>query len=112
LEFVKNEKSLLTTRILVRSIRTVFFTITKQAAFDTVAVTAGQGPICAQGLVGDQKRLDLALLVLEFTIFHRFFPIAGLLFNIKVQTGRATDGLQTLKSEGKQEKQQPRNVLI
>lgn len=50
-----------------------------------------------------QQRLHTTLLVLALAVLHRLLPVAGLLLNVEVQTGRTTDGLKTLQS-GEREK--------
>lgn len=87
----------LTTRILVWSITAIFLPVTEQAALDAVSVTAGEEAVLAQRLIRDQQRLHLTLLIFGLAIFHSIFPVASLLFDIKIQTGWTANGLQTLK---------------
>lgn len=46
-----------------------------------------------------QQRLHATLLVLALAVLHRLLPVTGLLLNVEVQTGWATDRLQTLQSK-------------
>lgn len=50
----------------------------------------------AEGFIGVQQWLNLALLVLNLAIPDSLLPIACLLLNIEKQTGWTTDGLKTL----------------
>lgn len=42
----------LTASIFVRTIGAVFFAVTEETSFDTVAITAGQETILAEGFIG------------------------------------------------------------
>lgn len=44
-------------------------------------------------LVCVQERLDFPLFVLQLAILNGVLPIASLLLNVEVKTGRASDGL-------------------
>lgn len=87
----------LTATVFVGTVTAVLLAVTEEAALDAVAVAAGQEALLAQWLVGVQERLDLALFALQLAVLHRILPVARLLLNVKVQTGRASDRLQTLK---------------
>jgi hypothetical protein len=95
---LRNSTSL-TTRVLVGSVGAVFLAIAEESALDAVAVTAGEESVLAERLVGDQQRLHLALFVLQLAVLHRIFPVASLLLDVEVQTGRTTNGLETLEGE-------------
>lgn len=88
---------IITASVLVGAIVTVLVAITEKATLDAVAVTASQVVLLADGLVGDEQGLYLLLPGLEIAVLDRIFPVASLLLNIKSQTGRTTDGLETLK---------------
>lgn len=89
----------LTARVFVGAIGAIFLAVTEQAAFDAVAVTAGQEAVLAERLVGHQQRLHFALFVLELAVLHGLLPVACLLFDVEEETGGATDGLKTLNKK-------------
>lgn len=88
--------SLSTARVFVRSVGTVWHSVTEKAAFDTSTVVASQHSFLAEGLVRRQDRLDTALLLLDETVFHLFFPVTSLLLDIESETSWASDSLQSL----------------
>lgn len=90
-------KRKLTTSCLIGSIAAVFLTVTEQTPFNTLSVTARQFPIGTYRFVGKQHGFDFTLFVLQFAILHGIPPIASLLLDVEIQTGRTTDGLQTLQ---------------
>lgn len=86
----------LTTSVFIRSVSTIPLTVTEQATFNTLTVSAGEWVLRAEGLIGVQQWLNLALLVLNLAIPDGLLPIACLFLNIEVQTGWTTDSLKTL----------------
>lgn len=89
----------LTARVLVRTIGTVLLAVTEQTTLDTVAVTAGQESVLAERLVRDQQGLDFPLAVLALAVLDGVLPVARLLLDVEVQTGRASNGLQALNTK-------------
>lgn len=85
-----------TARVFVGTVGTVGNSITEEAALDASAIVTGQHAFLTERLIGGQDGLHFALLLLDETISDLFFPVARLLFNIKSQTGWATDSLKPL----------------
>jgi hypothetical protein len=85
-----------TARVLVGTVGTVLFSVTEKTALNASAISASEESVLAKGLVGVEQRLDLPLLALELAVFDCGLPVAGLLLDVEVQTGGATDGLQAL----------------
>lgn len=87
---------MVTTRVFVGAICAVFFTVTEETSLDAGGVSASQVSVLTQRLLGVQQGLHLTLLVLQLAVFDCVFPVTCLFFNVKEQTGWATDGLDTL----------------
>lgn len=85
--------STLTAGVLVRTVGTVLLAVAEKATLDTVAIAAGQESVLAERLVGDQQGLDLSLAVFVLAVLDGVLPVARLLLDVKVQTGRASDSL-------------------
>ena len=85
----------LTTDVLVGAIGTVAFTVAEEATLDTRTLTTSQTAVLAEGLLGVELGLDLALLVLDLAVVHRVLPVACLLVYVEVETGRASDRLKS-----------------
>lgn len=94
----------LTTTVLIGSVRAIAFAVAEQTALHAGAVAASQKALLAQRFVGVQQRLHFALLALELAVLDGVFPVARLLLNVKVETGRASDRLQTLHSVAQKSK--------
>lgn len=92
----------LTTSVFIGAIATILFTVTEQATFNTVTITASQETILTQGFIGVEQRLDTTFLVLGFAVLDGLFPIASLFFNIEIQTGGTTNSLETLENRTKE----------
>lgn len=87
----------LTTGVFVRAVVAVLVAVAEEAALDAVAVAAGQVVLLADGLVGEEERLDLLLLRLGLAVRHGRLPVARLLLDVERQAGRTPDGLQALE---------------
>ena len=87
---------LITTCIFIRSISAVLLPITEEALLDANGVPTGELVGLTEGLVRAQERLHFLLLGELITVLHSPLPVTGLLLQVKRQTGRAADGLQTL----------------
>lgn len=96
----------LTAGILIRSICAVLLSVAEKPALDAVAITAREESVLAERLVGHQKRLHLALLVLELAVLDGLLPVARLLLDVEEETGWTADGLQALKGFCKKKFQQ------
>lgn len=92
---------LLTASVFVRAIGAIFLSVTEETSLDAVTVAAGQRTVRTQGFVGVEQRFDLTFLVLQLAIFDGVFPVARLLVDVEVETGRTTDGLKSLKQDEK-----------
>lgn len=86
----------LTTGVLIGSIRAILLAVAEESALNAVSIAAGEESVLAQGLIRMEQGLHAALLVLGLAVLHRLLPVASLLLDIEVQTSRATDGLQAL----------------
>lgn len=86
----------LTARIFVGAIGAILLSVTEQTAFNAVSVTAGQETVLTKRLVGHEQRLHLSLFALELAVLNGLLPVTGLFLDVEEETGRATDGLQTL----------------
>lgn len=72
----------LTARIFIRTIITVFFTVTEEPTLNAVSITTSKVTVLTEGFIGDQQRLHFALLILELAVLNRILPIASLFFNV------------------------------
>lgn len=86
----------LTAAVFVGAIVTILIAVAEKTAFDALAITASQQTVLAQRLIGVQQWFCLALFVLQLAVFHRVFPVARLLLNVKEQSSRAANCLQAL----------------
>ena len=88
---------MITASIFIWAVIAVFFVVAKQPSFNAIAISTSQEIFLAQRFIGEEERLHLFLLGFGITVFDGILPITGLLLNVKSQTGRTTDGLQTLE---------------
>lgn len=86
----------LTAWVLIGSVVTILFAITEQSTLNTIAITACEKTVLTQWLICYEKWLHFSFFILEFAVFDSVFPIACLLFNIKIKTSWTTNGLKTL----------------
>ena len=91
----------LTASVLIGAIVTILVSVTEETPLDTVAVTASEIVLLADGLVGEEKRLHLLLLGLGITVLDGGLPVTGLLLDIEGQTSWATNSLETLEERKK-----------
>ena len=85
-----------TARVLVGAVGAIGNAVTEKAALDASAVVTGEHSLLAEGLIGGQDGLDFADLFLDQAVLHLLFPVASLFLDVESQTGRATNGLQSL----------------
>lgn len=79
-----------TANILVGAVGAILLAVTEKTPLDARSVPAREESILAKRFLGVEQRLGLSLLVLQFAIVDRVLPIARLLVDVKVQTGRAS----------------------
>ena len=93
---INQMNSFCTARVLVGAVGAIGNAVTEEAALDASAVVTGEHSLLAEGLIGGQDGLDFADLFLDQAVLHLLFPVASLFLDVESQTGRATNGLQSL----------------
>lgn len=80
----KNVVCVLTTRVLIRTIITIFFSVTEQTTFNTSTISTSKETILTKWLISNQQWLYFTFLVLAFAVLDGIFPITSLFLNIKI----------------------------
>lgn len=84
----------LTANVFVGAVSAVLLSVAEETPLDAGAVSAGQVAVLAERFLRVEQRLGLPLFVLQFAVVNGVFPVAGLLVDVEVQTGRASYRLQ------------------
>lgn len=74
----------LTANVLVGAVRTILLAVTEKTSLDARSVAAREITILAKRFLGVEQGLGLSLLVLQFAVVDRVFPIARLLVDVEV----------------------------
>lgn len=85
----------LTANVLVGAVSAILLAVTEETSLDARSVTAREITILAKRFLGVEQGLGLSLLVLQFAVVDGVLPIARLLVDVEVQTGRTSYRLQT-----------------
>lgn len=85
----------LTANVLVRAVGTVLLPVTEETTLDAGSIAAREVAVLAERFLRVKQGLGLSLLVLQLAVVNGVLPVAGLLVDVEVQPGRASDRLQT-----------------